>query len=78
MTMDSPERGALMLVRFIAAALIGWALAEVALYLAICHHKNEPVEIIPCVLKSLPFVAGVVVLIKARSLAEWLSDKLDL
>jgi hypothetical protein len=76
--MDSPERGALMLVRFIGAALIGWALAELALYLVVCHQKNESVEIIPCVLKSLPFVAGVVVLIKARSLAEWLSDKLDL
>jgi hypothetical protein len=76
--MDSPERGALMLVRFVAAALIGWSLAELALYVAVNHHKNEPVEIIPCVLKSLPFLAGVVVLIKSRSLAEWISDKLDL
>ena len=76
--MDSPERGALMLVRFIAAALIGWALAEIALYLAICHHKNEPVEFFSCVMKSLPFLAGIVVLIKSRTLAEWLSDKLDL
>ncbi|MEI7535143.1 MAG: hypothetical protein WCK57_12310 [Verrucomicrobiae bacterium] len=76
--MDSPERGALMLVRFIAAALMGWALAEVALYLAICHHKAEPVDIIPCLTKSLPFLAGVIVLVKARSLAEWISDKLDL
>ena len=67
-----------MLVRFIAAALIGWALADFALYLAVCHHKDLQVEIIPCVMKSLPFVAGVIVLIKARSLAEWLSDKLDL
>ena len=76
--MDSPERGALMLVRFIAAALMGWALAEVALYLAICHHKAEPVGIVPCVLKSLPFLVGVIVLLKARALAEWISDKLDL
>jgi hypothetical protein len=76
--MDSPERGALMLVRFAAAALIGWALVELALYLLICHNKNVPVEIIPCLVKSLPFLAGVVMLFKARSLAEWLSDKLDL
>ncbi|HEX7570623.1 MAG TPA: hypothetical protein VF492_08970 [Verrucomicrobiae bacterium] len=75
--MDSP-RGALMLVRFAAAALIGWALVELALYLLICHNKNVPVEIIPCLVKSLPFLAGVVMLFKARSLAEWLSDKLDL
>ena len=76
--MDSPERGALMLVRFIAAALMGWALAEVALYIAICHHKAEPVEIISCITKSLPVLVGVIVLVKARSLAEWISDKLDL
>ena len=76
--MDSPERGALMLVRFIAAALIGWALAEVALYLVICHQKNLPVEVVPCVVKSLPFLAGVVTLCKARSLAEWITDRLDL
>jgi hypothetical protein len=76
--MDSPERGALMLIRFVAAALIGWALVELALYLLICHNKNVPVEIVPCVIKSLPLLAGVVVLVKARTLAEWLSDKLDL
>jgi hypothetical protein len=76
--MDSPERGALMLVRFVAAALIGWALVELALYLLVCHNKNVPVEILPCIVKFLPFLAGVVMLFKARSLAEWLSDKLDL
>ena len=67
-----------MLVRFIAAALIGWALAELALYLVVCHHKNLPVEIVPSVVKSLPFVGGVVMLIKSKALAEWLSDRLDL
>ena len=76
--MDSPERGALMLVRFAAAALIGWALVELALYLLVCHNKNVPVAIIPCVVKSLPFLAGVVTLCKARSLAEWITDRLDL
>jgi len=35
-------------------------------------------EILPCVTKSLPLLAGVVMLIKSRALAEWLSDKLDL
>ena len=76
--MDSPERGALMLVRFIAAALIGWSLLELALYVVVSHHNDVPVAVVPCVVKSLPFVAGVVILIKSRSLAEWLSDKLDL
>ena len=76
--MESPERGALMLVRFIAIALMGWAVAEFALYWVVCHHKNLPVEIFPCVVKSLPFFAGVVMLFKSRALAEWVSDKLDL
>jgi len=67
-----------MLVRFVAAALIGWALAELALYLVICHHKNVPVEIVPCIVKALPFLVGVVMLFKSRALAEWLSDRLDL
>jgi len=67
-----------MLVRFVAAALIGWALVDLALYLAVSHHKNQPVEVIPCVVKSLPFIVGAVMLIKSKSLAEWLSDKLDL
>ena len=67
-----------MLVRFIAIALIGWAVAELALYLAVAHHKDLPVEVVPCILKSLPMLAGVVVLIKARAIAEWVADKLDL
>ena len=78
MPMDSPERGALMLVRFIAIALMGWALAEIALYLALSRHKAAPVEIGPCILKALPLLIGVIMLAKARALAEWLSDKLDL
>jgi hypothetical protein len=76
--MDSPERGALMLVRFIAAALIGWTILEVVLYWVVSQHKNVPMEIFPCIVKSLPLLAGVVMLIKSRVLAEWLSDKLDL
>jgi len=67
-----------MLVRFIGATLIGWALAELALYLAVCSHKNVPVEVVPCAVKSLPLLDGVVMLIKSKALAEWLSDKLDL
>jgi len=76
--MESPERGALMLVRFIALALIGWAVAELALYGVVRRHQNLPVEILPCLVKSLPFLAGVVMLIKSRALAEWISDRLDL
>ncbi len=76
--MEAPERGALMLVRFIAVALIGWAMVELALYWVICKHDNKPVEVLPCLIKSLPLLAGVATLIKAKSIAEWVADKLDL
>ena len=67
-----------MLVRFVAAALIGWTLADLALYWAVCNHKNVPMEVVPCVVKSLPLLVGVAVLVKSKTLAEWISDKLDL
>ena len=76
--MEANERGALMLVRFIAAALIGWATIDLVLYIVTCRHRVLPVEIFPCVLKSLPFIAGVIILAKARAISEWLADKLDL
>lgn len=76
--MDSSERGALMLVRIVAAALIGWAVMDLALYWVVCSHNDKPVQIFTCVLKALPLLIGAVMLIRAKSLAEWVSDKLDL
>jgi hypothetical protein len=75
--MDSPERGALMLVRFVAATLIGWTMVDLALYWVIAQHNRTAMQIFPCILKSIPAVLGIVMLIKARALAEWISDKLD-
>jgi len=77
MTMDAPERGALMLIRVVAVALIGWTIADISLYCALQQHNNKPVEILPCILKSITAVVGVVILIKSRSIAEWISDKLN-
>ncbi len=76
--MESPERGALMLVRFVAVALIGWSFLETALYVVLCHHQGLRIELLPCVTRSLPFLAGLVMLIKARPLAVWVAEKLDL
>jgi hypothetical protein len=75
--MDAPERGALMLVRFIAATLIGWTVMDLALYCVVCQHHQVPMKMIPCLLKSLPLLAGVIALIKSRALAEWISSLLD-
>ena len=78
LTMEASQRGALMLVRFVAATLIGWSLVELSLYVLIAHHNDEPVKVIPCVIRSLPLIAGLLMLVRARALAEWVADKLDL
>jgi hypothetical protein len=77
MIMDAPNRGALMLVRFVAAALIGYAVVELALYWVISQHDHTPMKNFSCVLKSIPAALGIVVLIKARAIAEWISNKMD-
>jgi len=76
--MEAPERGALMLVRFVAVALIGWSCIETGLYVLLCRHQGLPVEVLPCLFRSLPFLAGLVILIKARPIAVWVAEKLDL
>ncbi len=76
--MDAQERGALMLVRFVAVALIGMSAVETGLYAVLCRQHQTAVEIMPCVIRSLPLVAGVLILVKSRSLAVWISDLMDL
>lgn len=76
--MESPERGALMLVRIIALAFIGWAVAETALYYAVCHHNQQPLAVGKIIVKLLPLLVGLVLLVKSRAIAEWLADRLDL
>lgn len=66
-----------MLVRCLAVASIGWAMVELALYFAICRHNHDEVNVVPCLVKSLPLLAGVAMLIKSKSLAEWISNLLD-
>ena len=66
-----------MLVRFIAAALIGWTFVELALYWVIARHNNTSLDIFRCILKSIPSVLGIVMLVKARAIAEWISNKFD-
>lgn len=75
--MDAPERGALMLVRFIAIALIGVSLVEFALYYVISQHNQTPMQAVPCMLKSIPAVLGIAGLIRSRPLAEWLAELFD-
>jgi hypothetical protein len=76
--MDAPERGALMLVRFSAAALMAVSVVELALYWLESNVHHTPLQAAHGVLLSIPFVLGVIALIKAKTIAEWISDKFDL
>jgi hypothetical protein len=75
--MDAPHRGALMLVRVVAAALIGWSILELSFYWVVSDVHQTPVQIFPCVLKSIPFLFGVIFLIKSKALADWISDRME-
>lgn len=78
--MDVPERGALMLVRLIGVLLVVASIMELGLYWAKCAFARPPlpVEAIPCSLRLIPAALGLFVLIRAKAIAEWLSDQLDL
>ncbi len=38
---------------------------------------SAPVKVLPIVLNSIPFVVGVVILVRAEAVANWISDKLE-
>lgn len=82
--MDSSERGALGLVRLVALCIIVIGLLDGGIYftqylMPYATHPGPnqhlpPVSILRIILDSIPIVAGIVILIKARVIAEWLSD----
>jgi hypothetical protein len=75
--MNAPHRGALMLVRFVGAALIGLSLVEVSLDWLESAARHAPLEVSRGVLPAIALVIGLVILIKAGAIAEWISEKLD-
>ncbi len=66
-----------MLVRFVSVSLICVTLVELTLYWVIAQHNRTAMEVLPLILKSSPGVLGLVILVKARAVAEWISNKLD-
>ena len=66
-----------MLVRFIGISLLAVTLVNLALYWVVAQHNHTGMTIFPCLLKSIPAVIGVILLVKARAVAEWISDKMD-
>jgi len=75
--MDASNRGALMFVRFVAASLMGMSALELALYWAEFKFRQVPVNILFAALWGISFLAGIVVLVKAKAVANWISDKLE-
>jgi tellurite resistance protein TehA-like permease len=77
--MVDPFRGALMLVRLVAVCVIVIGMLDVGLYLTKCYEIKHPmpVKVLPIVWNSVPALIGIVILAKARAIAEWVSDKLE-
>jgi hypothetical protein len=78
--MEAPPRGALTLVRLIGTVGLLVSLLELGLYwaqgLAAGHHAQW--RILPVLLRLIPAAVGLVILIRARAIADWVADKLDL
>ncbi len=66
-----------MLVRFVAFALICVSVVELALDYAVGTRTGVPLTTLACLLRSLPALAGVVMLVRARALAQWIANLLD-
>ena len=66
-----------MLVRFVAVAIIGLSLLMEGLYVAGNLVRHLAVGKIRCALLAIPLVLGIVILVRSKAVAEWLSDKLE-
>jgi hypothetical protein len=87
--MESSERGALSLVRLVAGCLIIFGLLDAGMsltqylgpYLQQQHHvpvQHSPsLNIFRLLADSIPIIAGIVIFIKAKAIAEWLSDMIQ-
>jgi hypothetical protein len=84
--MESSQRGALGLVRLVAGCLIVIGLLDAGLYFtqylgllsSQAHHEpRQPLNILRVILDCLPVIAGIVILIKAKAIAEWVADLIE-
>lgn len=84
--MESSQRGALALVRLVALCLIILGILDAGMYLTQYlapdflpqnHAPHQPLKIWRLALDSVPIIAGIVMLIKAKAIAEWLADLIE-
>jgi len=77
--MSTPARGALTLVCLVAVCLIVIGLLDVGLYLTQCFEPKHraPVKVTPIIWNSIPVVTGIVILVRAKAISEWIADKFE-
>jgi hypothetical protein len=75
--MEALERGARMIVWFVASGLLLWSFMDLSLYLFVRIHNDQAIEVLPCITNSLPMLAGIVILIKTKAITRWVCDKLE-
>jgi len=66
-----------MLVRFIAVGLIGLSLLELGLYGAECFLHHQIPRVMHGAFLFIPFMLGLIVLARAKAVAEWISNRFD-
>ena len=66
-----------MLVRFTAIVLMGFGLIDLSLHWAERFAHHAPMQAFDFAIPSICFVLGIVVLIKANSITEWISNRFD-
>ena len=66
-----------MFVRFVAACFMGMSVVELALYWAEYKFRHVPASVLFSALWVVLFLAGAVILIRAKAIADWISDKLE-
>jgi hypothetical protein len=77
--MESSQRGALFLVRLVAGCIIVMGLLDAGLYFTQWLHppQRAPLNILRVILDSIPIVIGILMFIKSKAIAEWLSDMIQ-
>jgi len=66
-----------MLVRVTAAALIALTVMQLALFFVDSRFHDRPLPVLQCVFWTIPLVIGAVLLVKSKSIANWISDRFD-
>ena len=87
--MESSQQGALNLVRLVAICVVFAGIIDAGMYLTqyetpyyemrhnLPHQQPMPLKIWRLALDAIPLIVGLVMLIKARAMAEWLADLIE-